>query len=309
VVSADVSDVYSQAAKNRLGLLRYAIPYFPQMLLLDVAATGTLIGLACIPVTLAGVRGRLLQRSLVILAILLALVVLAVFLKIRIPFPPLSEGSIWALTELGGTERFLDDSGRPPASPWWNWITIPVTLWSCAILLASLWRPRVPGEAFLRWYGFGHFLLMAILWLFYDRYALPLVPVAIVLFLVGNLFLCRPVAGVAIAWFGVVSILGVHDHLQYNQAVWRGVDELRRFGAKDSEIDGGYIVGGWLQYAHPDNIPRDDQGKEMIVGLTTKLHVLKFRLSNRALIEGKLLMTIPYQRWLGRSGWIYLYER
>jgi hypothetical protein len=105
-------------------------------------------------------------------------------------------------------------------------------------------RLQSPGEAFLGWLALGHFLLMAILWLFYDRYALVLLPSAIGLLLAGKSALRLPLALACITVFGAVSVVGVYDHLQYNTALWQAVDTLRQRGVPDADIDGGYIVNG-----------------------------------------------------------------
>jgi len=85
---------------------------------------------------------------------------------------------------------------------------------SAAILLAARHRRlSCPGEAFLGWLTLGHFLLMMILWLFYDRYALVVLPLVIGLVLSGEVSLRPTLMLVFVAVFGGVSFVGVHDHL------------------------------------------------------------------------------------------------
>jgi len=111
------------------------------------------------------------------------------------------------------------------------------------------------------------------------------------------------------ALFGGLSFVGVHDHLQYNQALWQAVDTLRQRGVPDSDIDGGYVVNGWLHYAHPENAPRDAQGNILVPGLTTKINPLRYQIANCPSPTRRLVTTIAYRRWLGRSGTICILER
>jgi hypothetical protein len=166
-----------------------------------------------------------------------------------------------------------------------------------------------PGEAFLGWLTLGHFLLMAILWLFYDRYALVVLPSVIGLLLTGERSPRPALALVFLVVFGGVSFVGVHDHLQYNQALWQAVDTLQERGIPDSDIDGGYVVNGWLHYAHPENAPQDEQGNILVPGLTTKMNPLRYLIANRPLPNWRVVQTIPYHRWWGRSGIICILER
>jgi hypothetical protein len=113
---------------------------------------------------------------------------------------------------------------------------------------------------------------------------------------------------VFILMFGGVSLVGVRDHLQYNQALWKAVDILRQRGVPDADIDGGYIVNGWLHYAHPENAPRDAQGNILVPWLTTTSS-LRYQIANIPLPGWQLVYTLPYHRWLGRSGTICILER
>jgi len=150
---------------------------------------------------------------------------------------------------------------------------------------------------------------IVLLWLFYDRYALVLLPSGIGLLLTGQVSPRPTLMLMFIALFGGVSFVGVHDHLQYNQALWQAVDALHQRGIPDADIDGGYVVNGWLHYAHPDKAPRDERGNILVPGLTTKLNPLRYQIANFPLPTWRLVKTIPYQRWLGRSGTICILER
>src|SRR5262249_11145327 len=140
---------------------------------------------------------------------------------------------------------------------------------SCGCFLAALgWRERSSEERFLALLLLAHLGLMLLLWLFYDRYALVLFPSAIALLLVkhGERRIRRAVLPLA-ALAGIAAV-GVHDHLELNRAVWRGVDWLEARGVGASEIDGGYAVNGWLHYVDPAAAPRGDDGRAFVPGMT-----------------------------------------
>ena len=107
--------------------------------------------------------------------------------------------------------------------------------------------------------------------------------------------------------FGGFCLVGTRDHLAYNAAVWAAVERLREQGVAASEIDGGYVVNSWLQYAYPENAPRD-HGRAYVPKLTNAGVTLRYELSNEALPGQKLIATEPYRRWLAPSGKIYVRE-
>ena len=181
---------------------------------------------------------------------------------------------------------------------------------SFALLVAALLRRGYsPPEAFLLWLAGGHFVLMAFLWLFYDRYALVLFPIAITLLLPRTDRLRASVALPLIALFAFVSCVGMHDHLQLNRALWQAVAEIRERGVPDDQIDAGYVVNGWLHCAHPEHAPRDARGKPFVPGLTTSSGLLRYEASTRAMPGWKTLDVVPYRRWLGPSGAIRILRR
>ena len=69
--------------------------------------------------------------------------------------------------------------------------------------------------------------------------------------------------------------------LAYKAALWQAVAEARAMGAKDSEIDGGYTVTGWLQYAHPENAHWDYKRRIVIPWFNSATLVLRYQVANR----------------------------
>jgi hypothetical protein len=305
--TADLSQLRESPAK-RVQNLQYVLPLLPRMLVWDVEFVSHALGVSLIPLSIACMRVRLIGRALVSFCVL-GLFFLGARLTNPTYIPPLDTGATWSLAELGGTESLVAGFQPPVVPPWCTGVITFMGLGSAAIVLATLLRRlQGPGEAFLGWLALGHFLLMAILWLFYDRYALVLLPSAIGLLLAGKSPLHPPLALGGIIVFGAISLVGVRDHLQYNRALWQAVDTLRQRGVPDADIDGGYVVNGWLHYAHPENAPRDAQGNILVPWLTTK-NSLRYQIANTPLPGWQPVHTVPYQRWWGRSGAIYILER
>jgi hypothetical protein len=85
------------------------------------------------------------------------------------------------------------------------------------------------------------------------------------------------------------------------------VDELRRRGVSASRIDGGYVVNGWLQYAHPEHAARDVDGAVAVPFVNVR-GTLRYQVSNSPVPGSRVVATVPYVRWLGRSGKIYVVD-
>lgn len=302
--TVDISQVYPSPA-SRIANLHYGVSLLPGMLPGAMVFTATSLGIALLPISLAAFRRSLCLRTIVIFfALCLVLVGSRLLGANACPF---DSDSIWSLRELGATERFLDAVSSRAMPEWWCLTAILLSLGSAALCLANLSCKRDrPADALLIWMFIGQFMLCVILWLFADRYALPMLPLAIALVLRGatpRVFLALALLGL----FGVFCLVGTRDHLAYNAAVWGAVERLREQGVAASEIDGGYVVNSWLQYAHPENAPRS-HGRAYVPKLTDAGITLRYELSNEALPGQKLIATEPYRRWLAPSGKIYVRE-
>ena len=327
---ADLSGL-ADAPATRQRALPSALPVLPRMLIETLPFLAGTLGISLLPLSLAALgalpvaaeRRGLVVRTLSILGLLGAACLALQLVGTPIP-APLASGSTWALLELGATEPLVPGF-EEPAVPWWvGGAGTALAFVSFAILLAgSPWlgptarsRRAAGGEdreraamALMTWCCVGHVLLLAVLWLFYDRYALPLFPVAIVVASLGNAPRRPAVAVAVLALLLLVTIGGIHDHLEYNHALWEAVDGLRRAHVPDAEIDGGYVVNGWLHYARPENAPRDAHGTLTFPGITAGAGRLAYLISNRPRPDRTLVRAVPYHRWLGRSGDILVLER
>ena len=150
--------------------------------------------------------------------------------------------------------------------------------------------------------------MSTVLWLFYDRYALPLVVIVVALRL-GSAGVARPrLAVLGVALLALVTGIGTWDHLQYNRALWEAVAWARQAGIDARDLDGGYVVNGWLQYAHPEHADRAPNGDVRVPGVNADT-AGRYGIVKRLPAKGRLLHAEPYRRILAPSGQIYVVDR
>jgi hypothetical protein len=223
---------------------------------------------------------------------------------------PLDPEFIWSLRELGATEALVPPLTRAPVrSLGWSLPAMFVATVSLAFALAPLVRRGLRGGAgSLAWGALGYFAMSTVLWLFYDRYALPLVVLVLALRL-GAAGIPRPrLAVLGVAMLAAVSGVGTWDHLQYNRAFWAAVAWARQAGIEDRHLDGGYVVNGWLQYAHPEHADRAANG-DVRVSDVNGGEPGRYRIVKRLPPGARVLHAVPYRRLIGRSGLIYVVDR
>jgi hypothetical protein len=302
---ADIADLPNAPANRLADLKEFGLPLLPQMSLAAVLTAAATLGPSLLPLTLPLLvprRGGAAARILRVIVIAIVLAIAACFLPQWLQ--PLHSGSTWSWREVG----YVDVPNRPalPPPPWLAYPLAGLALISLAAALANLPRLRPsPANALLAWQTLGHLLIIALLWLVYDRFLLILLPIAILL--LAQTPLPRPRWSVAlIVPLALICLLGTRDHLAYNDALMDGFAWLRAHGARPSEISAGYAQNAWRQYAHPENAPRDPAtGRPIIPGFTTDL-VPRYELSDHPLPDTVILHTIPCQRWLGPGATVYV---
>jgi hypothetical protein len=304
--SADLAWIRDTNA-DRISMLQFALPLLPRMLGETLALLTGTVGLALLPLSLACLRTSILRRTALYFAGLV--LVLAGLYASGVKYPlPLKTGSTWALNELSGTPLLVPHYSRPPVSGLVGWTALGVGAFSLAIAAAAArTRGRQPGDQFLSLAAAGHFLLMAVIWLINDRYALVLVPYAIALLLAAHPPINRRTAPAVLLLVLMVTVAGLTDHLRYNRALWSAVDTLRRSGIADRDINGGYIVNGWLQYVHPEGAYRNVRGEIEIPWLNS-VNQRPYEISNAVVAGSTVVEAFSYKRWLGPSGHIYVLQ-
>lgn len=74
------------------------------------------------------------------------------------------------------------------------------------------------------------------------------------------------------------------------------------------DLDGGYVVNGWLQYAHPENADRAPDGDVRVADVNGGPRG-RYAVVKGLPAEVRVLHAEPYRRILAPSGQIYVVDR
>lgn len=161
------------------------------------------------------------------------------------------------------------------------------------------------------WSIVGHLAMMSILWLFYDRYVLPVALIAVAWFVVRAPRIRLPLAWLLTFVMTIYTLLAVRDHLALNRALWDAEAYAREtLHLPEVQVDGGYVVNGWRLYAHSERATHDERGLAVVPGVNSKeLTRYQISLSPPSEAQARVLAEFPYRRLLGTSGKLYLFER
>ena len=299
----------TNSTSQRLSQLQFALPMLPAMLVETFTLLTGCLGLALLPLTIGCARrqtaGQALATAVGIGSVLAVLHVVGV----RYPLP-LGINSTWRADGLGFAPLLVPFYAEPGIPVWIPWAALSVAVASVSIAAPVVFRrrPLGAGEWFLIWMMAGHAGLMAILWLINDRYVLVLIPIAVALLMAAEPCLnVRAVVG-GLALFALVSAAGVTDHLNYDRALWLAVSALDRMGVPPRDVDAGYIVNGWRQYAHPDQAPRGSAG-EVNVPWVNGSATLPYAVGNTVPAGWTVVASFPYRRFMGPPGAVYALRR
>ena len=208
-------------------------------------------------------------------------------------------GPILTWNELGMGRRLI--AGSIPNPPWLGWfqgLVLAISLSGAAALIAALieglwrWTHWLRGPAtVLLLNGLGQLLFLEVLWLFYDRYYLPLLPGSTAI-LAGYLKPTKRVTAVILAgglFWGAIAITGTIDMFRFSVAVAEAQTWLLRQGVPAGQIDAGYALNGWLLYA--PSLP-SGRGPEPDVPFVTTMTSLPYKIAN-APEPGYAVVTSP----------------
>jgi hypothetical protein len=223
---------------------------------------------------------------------------------------PLESSSTWRVDGLGFAPLLVPFYAGSDTPVWIPWAALSLSVASLSIAAPVLFRSRSlgAGEPFLIWMLAGHAGLIAVLSLIHDRYVLVLIPIAVALLLTPrpSLNVRATVGGLAL--FALIGAAGITDHLNYNRALWSAVGALDRAGVSPRDVDAGYIVNGWRQYAHPDQAPRGPDGAVDVPWINGAVE-LPYAVANTVPDGWTEMHRFPYRRWLGPAGAVYTLRR
>jgi len=239
----------------------------------------------------------------------------------------------WSAEELGAARPLL--LGLPPRTPARAAFEVAATvvgLLAGAGLLARLARGvahggalRDPGWTCVASFGLGSGALCFALWFFYDRYYLPIVPVAVALALIGaepsgagggRAVVVREdgaqelrlmPALLLIVALAVLDVTGARDMLAYARAVDAAVDRLHAAGVPYHRMDAGYVESGWHLHAHPENLPAGAVPERDVPHVTSAPR-LPFVIANTPLGGYRVREAITVPSWWAHGDRIYVLE-
>ena len=172
--------------------------------------------------------------------------------------------------------------------PWGQAVVLGVSLSAALGLVAALWDRLRHGpygrrdpDTVLLLHGLLQSLLFEVLWLYYDRYYLPLLPTFTALLLSRlrptKVVIMVGMAGVLL--WGAVAVTGTVDQFRYTLTVVEARDWLLHRGVAAAHIDAGYALNGWWLYAHAPTGP-PSRGREPEVPLVTSSSSLPYKIAN-----------------------------
>jgi hypothetical protein len=306
---ADLTWVVNSTS-HRLEQLQYVLQLMPRMIVETASLITGWVGLAMLPLSVGIWRNDMLRTAGAIALVLggaLAVLWLAGVNYIL----PFNDGATWRFDGLGFTPLLVPfySGSRGPVGLSLFVLAIGVlSIAAAATAVVNARRHSNAATAFLVWMLLGHAGTLMVLWLIHDRYTLVFVPLAVSLLLSA-----RPIANVrstvaGLLLFATVGAAGTIDHLRYNRALWTAVASLDRSGVPISEIDAGYIVNGWRQYAHPEHAPRDATGAVDVPSVNGGAK-LPYAVGNSIPDGWVALQRFPYRRLLGPDGAVYTLRR
>jgi hypothetical protein len=291
----------------RMAQFFYGVSGLHQWLAMNLTLVVGTLGVALTPLAL-GTVSKESVRTAGRMGIVVGVALLAIALIGWDAPVPLQPGSMWSLQELGLTQSLV---GMPPdrsLPAWWPVATRVLTTFMLCLVLAPVVRGGLPMEAMsLVWGIAGYFVLMAVLWFFHDRYVLPLVAMVVALRLSTRPLVRPKLAVLGLCAFATVSMLGTWENLQYNRALWNAVSWAEHAGVPRRELDGGYVVNGWLLYAHPEHALRTPTGG-VVVPWINEGAIQRYAILNGVTPGVRILHTERYRRLLAPPGTLYLVD-
>ena len=259
---ADLTHILNTPEPRIEALREYALALLPAWLPLSLEFAAVGLGLALAPLAAGLLPEPGQRRRMVALAAASLLVVAVAQLAGGLHYPAFASEGTWLSDELGATVTLL---------PGWTPVTLPLTLsaaatlacWACFVVLGSLVTARdrlAASNPVLWWTVIGLILATAVLWLASDRYVLPLLAPGMALVCGAKARVSWPRALAVLIAFAVVGLVAVRDRTHAERALWSAVGDLRQRGVPAAAIDAGYVVNGWLQYAHPAAAHKDANG-------------------------------------------------
>jgi hypothetical protein len=247
--------------------------------------------------------------------VLTVLIVLVLWREGPLPNPL---GIMLTWDELGLTDRLITTESAQRQLPLWGrGAVLAVSLSGAITILAALWEgvrrwpPEVRKPAtVLLLNSLLQGLLLGVLWLFYDRYYLPLLPGVIAL-LVGTL---RPTRAVTFIGFtgvllwGTIAVSGTIDQFQHQATVAQARAWLLQQGVAPEDIDAGYALNGWWLYAHARGGPARRGNEPDVPWIFGGTRLLPYRISGSVDSPYTVVHSVSWRPLWAAADTVYLLE-
>ncbi|WP_420571721.1 glycosyltransferase family 39 protein [Kordia sp.] len=265
------------------------------------------IGFLVLPIHLVYIS-RYKFKGYKIWTIVWTVIVMAILMRYNKVLPSLD--NIWIDFGVGPT-TLADHAGNFTTSPepraprlFWQIVTALGVFSSVALifhirmLVISVYKKKEVSPLVILSFVFyvvylTPFLIVGV----YDRYLLPLFPIAIV-FLGANSSKVphKIVQYSTFAFLGLLSwfsICAVHDHLSWNRTRWIAINELLDAGVSKNKIQGGVEYVTWYFFSEEEEKWWENVKPE---------YILVFKPTK----DQKIIQKYEYDRWLFGEGMMYL---
>jgi hypothetical protein len=229
--------------------------------------------------------------------------------------PPLGVMLTW--DELGHSPILIAGEIAHRQLPRWGQaVMLGVSLSGAVGLVAVLWdrlrrwpqESRGPGTILLL-NLLLQTLLFEVLWLYYDRYYLPLLLgfTALVLAHLRPTKVTITVGIAGVLLWGTIAVTGTIDQFCYHRIVVEARDWLLQQGVAPVHIDAGYALNGWWLYAHHPSGP-PSRGREPDVPWITGWPPLPYKIANVAEPPYAVVRSVRRPMLWAASDTIYVLE-
>jgi hypothetical protein len=259
--------------------------------------------------------GRLSRRTLV--SAVGAVMVLSGLVLWREGVLPDPLGEMLTRDELGLSYALISKHPSPRPLPFWaRTAVLGISLGGAVAILAALWA------ALGQWLRCGRAsatvpllntllqsLLLGVLWLFYDRYYLPLLP-GVTALLVATIRPTRTVMTIGTAGvllWGTIAVTGTIDQFRCSQAIADARAWLLGQGVAAEHIDAGYPLNGWWLYALARNGP-PRRGREPDVPWVTGWTLFPYRIANAVEPPYAVIRSFHWRAIWATSDTLYVLE-
>jgi hypothetical protein len=293
----------------RISYIQSAVLHLPRGFLRTLTSCITALGIALGPVAIGSWTPSAMKRTFWFIVGCTGLTGLQMLLGGELELP-LALGETWSLNQLGLSQLLFRTSySASTLSTWVPKVSECVAILMFAMAASTIGQGQWKSGAKLQMVVLvPQVFLMAVLYLWGDRYSMILLPSLVGLVLMN----CRAVnircAAIVVAVFAVISLVGVRDDFEFNRALALGIKFLQDKNIPLQEASAGYVYNGWLQYAHPENANKDEKGYVQVprVNVNDSDSGVRYRVTNTEQDGWTVLDKIPYSQWMGAGGFVYV---